>query len=91
MTVTGNGGKPYLENRRDPFLGFINFKSNLDSGVARRINLNTFSVSTNAGEPRENEVSIQSSFFLIEPHPNGNQIVFSNCQSISAVVRYAYL
>jgi len=91
LTITGNGGKPYLENRRDPFLGFVRFRTNLNAGVQRRVNLSNFSVSTVGGNPRENELSIQTSFFLIEPHPNGNQIVFSGCQSVSAVVRYAYL
>jgi len=91
LTVTGNGGVPYMENRRDPFLGFVKFRNTLGAGEQRKINLSTFSVSNLAGEPKENELSIQTSFFLVEPHPNGNQIVFSGCNSISAIVRYAYL
>lgn len=91
LTVVGNGSRPFIENRADPYIGFIRFKTTLANNAVRRINLNTFKVSTSDGQPRDNEISIETSFFQIEPHPTGNQIVFTGCKSVAASVRYAYL
>lgn len=91
LTITGNGGKPYLENVDDPHGGFIRFRENLSNGTVVTINLENFRIRQGT-TARDSMLSADTTFFSIYPiGDTGNRITFSGCSSVSAVSRAAYL
>jgi hypothetical protein len=88
LTINGNGGKPVLTNPADPHQGVIRFRTALANGQSATVDLTTLRV-TRAGLPAESMVSPLSTWFVIEV--GTNNVTFSGCTSVSAVVRPAYL